>query len=86
MKVLTIVFSFLPLLALATPVAEPETEAAPIEKRSVTCALTGSDVRYHTQPNTGSPAMGQFGATGTKVSFSCYTIGTGSTGTFDGDE
>jgi hypothetical protein len=87
MKALTIVLAFLPLLALATPVAEPapETEAAPIKKRSVTCALTASDVRYHTQPDVNSPAPGQFGFAGTEVPFSCYIDGTGSGGTVNGD-
>ena len=67
----------LPLIVLANPVPAPEPKAEPesahIEKRAVTCALTGSDVRYHQKPSTTSTADGQFGATGTEVPFSCYT-------------
>lgn len=67
----------LPLMVLANPVPEPEPKLEPahIEKRAVTCALTGSDVRYHQKPSTTSTADGQFGAAGTEVSFSCYTTG-----------
>lgn len=72
----TFALALLPLLALASPVPEPEQGAAQIEKRAVTCALTGSNVRYRQKPSTSATADGQFGAAGTKVSFSCYTSGT----------
>ena len=52
--------------------------AGTLEKRAVTCALTGSNVRYRKCPSTDSkkcPAIGQYGAAGTKVAFSCYTTG-----------
>jgi hypothetical protein len=87
MKLLALALSLLPLLALASPVAEPEPEPYfDIEKRSVTCALTGSNVKYHRSPDSNSDAIGEFGAKGTKVPFSCYTFGTGSGGTVNGNE
>jgi hypothetical protein len=80
MKPSNLVFLFLPLIALANPMPEPAAEPAaepqPIEKRAVTCPLTGSNVRYHTRPDQNSPAPGEFGAKGTNVPFACYTIGT----------
>jgi hypothetical protein len=68
----------LPLTVLSSPVAGPgakEPVPADIQKRAVTCALTGSDVRYRQGPGTNYPADGQFGAAGTRVTFSCYTVG-----------
>jgi len=70
----------LPFLVLANPIAEPELEAKPedrphLDKRAVTCALTGSNVKYHQSPSTSSTADGEFGAVGTRVPFSCWTTG-----------
>lgn len=71
----------LPLLPFANtlvepqPVAELPAEIPHIEKRAVTCALTGSNVKYHRGPSTSSIADGEFEEKGTKVSFSCYTFG-----------
>ena len=74
-------------LALAAPVAEPEAQAmeaksaiqarglAQLEKRSVTCKTTTANLKYHTKPSTSSPAVGEFGAKGTKVTLVCYVGG-----------
>lgn len=70
----------LPLLALASPVPEPEanTEAQnqAMQKRSYTCSTTGSNLKYHQKPSTSSTADGEFGAKGTKVVVQCWTAGT----------
>ena len=49
-----------------------------LQKRARTCALTGSNVRYRKCPSTDPvkcPGVGEYGAKGTKVSFTCYTTG-----------
>lgn len=75
----TIALILLPLMALANPLPEPEPEVeaefAHIDKRAITCALTGSNVKYHRKASTTSIADGEFGAKGTKVPFSCYKTG-----------
>ena len=80
-------FLLLPLLAAASPLAEPIAEpgadmlaerAALRARASHTCALTGSNVKYRKCPSTDDkkcPAVGEYGAKGTKVSFKCYTTG-----------
>ena len=63
---------------VAEPAANPAAEAAAIQARAVTCALTGSNVKYRKCPSTDSkkcPAIGEYGAKGTKVSFKCWTSG-----------
>ncbi|KAH8658417.1 hypothetical protein BX600DRAFT_514912 [Xylariales sp. PMI_506] len=65
----------IPALVAANPAGKPDRGIGNVDKRAVTCGLTGSDVKYHRGPSTGSIADGQFGAAGTQVSFSCYTVG-----------
>ena len=65
---------------IAEPVANPAAEApAALRKRAArTCALTGANVKYRKCPSTDNkkcPAIGEYGAKGTKVSFKCYTTG-----------
>lgn len=67
-----------PTVAIAVAVLAVLAESSPVgqlAKRSTTCALTGSDVRYHVAPSVKSSAPGQFGAKGTKVAFTCWTEG-----------
>ena len=70
--------------AVAEPIPEPAPAragssgagAAALSPRA--CALTGSNVRYRKCPSTNSkkcPAVGEYGAKGTKVSFKCWTTG-----------
>lgn len=73
MKVL-ISLLLLPFIAFATPIAKPDPKGQ-IQRRAVICALTGSDVRYRQGPGTNYAADGQFGIAGTRVTFSCYTVG-----------
>lgn len=68
--------------AFAEPVANPNPAAeaaAALRKRAArTCALTGANVKYRKCPSTNSkkcPAIGEYGAKGTKVSFKCWTTG-----------
>lgn len=79
MKVFALALTVLPLLTLANPIAEaeaePEPENAALEKRSVTCTLTGCDVRYRRSPSTSAIADGQYSGCNDKVVFSCYTTG-----------
>ena len=75
--------------ALAEPIAEPGPEvlarrAALRARAAHTCKLTGSNVKYRRCPSTDDkkcPAVGEYGAKGTKVSFKCYTTG----GSVNGD-
>lgn len=77
--------------ALAEPIAEPVAEAiaepaadavarraALVARAAQTCALTGANVKYRKCPSTDDkkcPAIGEYGAKGTKVSFKCFTTG-----------
>jgi hypothetical protein len=68
-------FAF-PILAFAALAAgSPAAEPLALDRRSYTCTMTGSDVKYHTKPDQNSPAPGQYGAKGTKVTFVCWTAG-----------
>lgn len=72
-----------PALPTAEPVPQPPSEPASLRSGvagagPITCALTGSDVRYRTCPSTDNkkcPAVGQYGPAGTKVAFKCFTYG-----------
>jgi hypothetical protein len=69
-----------PLLVSANPLAEhaiekkAESEAAAIQKRSLTCTINGEQVNRRRCASTSCESIGQY-AKGTSVVFTCYTTG-----------
>ncbi|KAH8810710.1 hypothetical protein F5884DRAFT_897271 [Xylogone sp. PMI_703] len=82
----TLLAVVLPLIINAEPIAKAEAEpedvaaiaarakGASIEKRSLSCKITGNQVNRRRCASTSCESIGQY-AQGTTVTFNCYTTG-----------